>query len=109
MYRPTLAINFGININSPVSHSQIAAGTNISQEQELNINSLDELVAYLEKNFDAGKIKELKDELAKLDDQMKSDAVKPSMIRRIKELVTNLRPSALIVMEVIQKLINLSE
>lgn len=43
-----LSVNFSIiNVNAPVTQSQIAAGSKIEQTQSLHINTLQELLAYL--------------------------------------------------------------
>jgi len=102
-----LAVNYRIiNINAPVSQSQIAAGSAIEQTQSLSINTLQELERYLDEHFQAGQIENLKNQLRELDAQIKAESVKPSTLQKIRDTVMNLGAPAIVVIEVIQKLLN---
>lgn len=103
-----LSVNFSIiNVNAPVTQSQIAAGSKIEQTQSLHINTLQDLQQYLDQRFSGAEIESLKSQLRDLEEQIKADVVKPSTLRKIKEIVTSLGPAALVVMEVLQKILGL--
>lgn len=102
-----LAVNYSIiNINAPVSQSQIAAGSAIEQTQSLSINTLRELERYLDEHFQAGQIESLKNQLRELDAQIKAESVKPSTLEKIRDTVVSLGAPAMVVIEVVQKLLN---
>jgi len=102
-----LAVNYSIiNINAPVIQSQIAAGSAIEQTQSLSINTLQELERYLDEHFQAGQIENLKNQLRELDAQIKAESVKPSTLQKIRDTAMSLGAPAIVVIEVIQKLLN---
>jgi len=102
-----LAVNYSIiNINAPVSQSQIAAGSVVEQTQSLSIDTLQELERYLDEHFQTGQIESLKTQLRELDAQIKAESVKPSTLQKIKDTVTSLGAPAIVVIEVVQKLLN---
>lgn len=105
-----LAVNFSvINVNAPVTQSQIAAGSSISQTQSLHINTLEDLRKYLDQHFSESEVRSLNNQLQELEGQIKEDAVKPSTLSKIREAVENLGPAALVVIEVLQIVLGLGK
>jgi len=104
-----LAVNFSIiNVNAPVTDSQIAAGDRIEQSKLVSIGTFDGLHRYLDQNFRPDQVEALKVQLQELEKQVKVDSVKPSTLSKIREMTQNLGQTALIVMDVIQKILSLS-
>lgn len=107
--RQDLAVNFSIiNVNAPVTASQIAIGGKINQTYLGSIRTFDDLHRYLDQNFEPGQIEALKTQLRELEEQIKAESVKPGTLSKIKDTVQNLGPAATIVMEVIQKILSLT-
>lgn len=105
-----LAVNFSIiNIGAPVTQSQIAAGAEIRQTQSPNVNTLQDLWNYLDQNFQDAEISALKSQLRALEEQVKGGTVKTSTLKKIRDMVTDLGPAALTVIEVIQKVLDLGK
>lgn len=100
-----LAVNFSIiNVNAPVSQSQIAVGSGISQAQSLGVNTLDELDAYLDQHFaNNSEAQQLKVLLRELEMQSKRDEVKPTLVGKVRAIVSSLGPAASIVIEFVLK------
>jgi formate dehydrogenase assembly factor FdhD len=100
-----LAVNFSIiNINAPVTQSQVASGTAITQTQSINIATPAELEQYLKQHFQGRQeIEELKVILKELEQQHKVDVVKPSTLKRVNDIVSALGPTAAVVMEFVLK------
>ncbi|MCJ7768375.1 hypothetical protein MUP79_08295 [Candidatus Bathyarchaeota archaeon] len=104
-----LAVNFSIiNVNAPVTDSQIAIGEKINQTQSLGPKTIDNLVRFLEQNFKSAIAEDLKKQLHELEGQIEADSVRPSTLSKIKDIAQNLGPTALVVIEVIEKLLGLS-
>jgi hypothetical protein len=103
--RGSLAINYNIvNVNAPVSQSQIAAGSNVSQSQTITVNNLVELEQYLDRSFSAQQVAELKRMIREVEADASQDTVRPSKLRRIRSLVEVLgTPAATIVIQFLLK------
>lgn len=100
-----LAINFGIiNVNSPVSQSQQAVGSNISQTQSPPTNNFLELYSYIDEKLDKPRIYAVKPLVEKLETQTKTDSVQVSTIRKIRETITTWGPVGLSNLEAVLKL-----
>ena len=85
--RRDLAINYNIvNINAPVSQSQIAAGSNVSQTQTTTVSNIAELDQYLDRNFSAQQVTELKAIMREVEADANQDSVRPSKLRKIRIL-----------------------
>ena len=98
-------MNFSIiNVNAPVTQSQIASGTGISQDELISINTPAELEQFLNQRFARRhEVEELKMMLNELEQQIRADNVKPSTLKKVKDIVSTLGPSAAVVMEYILK------
>ena len=104
-----LAVNYKIiNINAPITQSQVAVGEKISQEQQINVCTLDDLEHYLDSNFESREVSELKSELQELKRQIESDRIRPTTLSKLKDLAAKLGPTAaIIVLEAIKKVLGL--
>lgn len=101
----SLSVNFSIiNINAPVSSSQIASGQGITQAQPLQINSFKDLYHYLDDKLGDSQEKELRLLVEELEADTKKDSVKPSTLRKIRELVQTWGPVGAVVIEAVAKL-----
>lgn len=100
-----LAVNFSIiNLNAPITQSQIAVGSGITQTQSVDLNTLDDVNAYLDQHF-AGRteVQELKTMLLELNSQHERDEVRPSLVSRVRAIIDGLGPAASVIMEFVLK------
>ncbi len=98
-----LPVNFSIiNVNAPVTQSQIAVGSGISQSIELK--TLDDVDAFIEQHFDnRTEAQELKTLLRELKTQSGRDEVKPSLVSKVRGIVNSLDPAATEIMKFVLK------
>jgi hypothetical protein len=102
--REGLAVNFNIiNINAPVSDSQIAAGENIAQEQSLN--TFQDIEHYIEHNLSGPVAKAIQSEVRELQEEIQNDQMKPSRTQKIRNMCKQYGPAALAVSDAIMRLV----
>jgi len=102
--RQGLAINFNtININAPITQSQIAAGENITQTQSLN--TFQDIERYVEQNLSGPIADAIRSELQELQGEIQKDQVKPSRTQKIKDLCKQYGPAAVVVSEAAMRLV----
>ncbi|SRR6266568_3569306 len=100
-----LSINFSIiNVNAPVTSSQIASGHGITQTQSIQINSFSELYRYLDDKLGDFQKKQLRPLVEELEADTKKDSVKPSTLRKIREMVQTWGPVGATIIEAVAKL-----
>jgi hypothetical protein len=100
-----LSVNFSIiNVNAPVTSSQIASGHGITQTQSIQINSFSELYRYLDDKLGDFQKKQLRPLVEELEADTKKDSVKPSTLRKIREMVQTWGPVGATIIEAVAKL-----
>ncbi len=104
-YRRNFDINFNIiNVNAPVTQSQIAAGKEISQSQSVSINSFEELYRYVDEKLDKSQSATLKPLLEELEADMRKDSIKVGTLRKIGNAVKTWGPVAIPIIDAITRL-----
>jgi len=102
--RQGLAVNFNtININAPITSSQIAAGEKITQTQSLN--TFQDIERYVEQNLSGPIADAIRSELQELQGEIQKDQVKPSRTQKIKDLCEKYGPAALAVSDAAMRLV----
>jgi glycine/serine hydroxymethyltransferase len=102
-----LAVNFSIiNVNAPVTQSQIAAGQHILQTQSSEMKTFDDIEQYVDQKISGPDRETLKTELQELRGQVDRDEVKPTTLQRIREIAERWGPVGLVVFEAVMKLLS---
>jgi hypothetical protein len=100
-----LSVNFSIiNVNAPVTSSQIASGNGITQTQSIQINSFSEFYRYLDDNLSDFQEKQLRPLAEELEADTRKDSVKPSTLRKIRGMVQTWGPVGATIIEAVAKL-----
>jgi hypothetical protein len=102
--RQGLAVNFNtININAPITQSNIAAGEKITQTQSLN--TFQDIERYVKQNLSGPIADAIRSELQELQGEIQKDQVKPSRTQKIKDLCMQYGPAALAVSDAVLRLV----
>jgi len=102
-----LAVNFSIiNVNAPVTQSQIAAGQGILQTQSSEVKTFEDIERYVDQKISGPDLESLKSELQELRRQVDREQVKPSTLQRIREIAEKWGPAGLVVFEALMKLLS---
>lgn len=107
-HREQYEVNFNlVNVGGDLS-GQVAMGTNISQKQESNIGSFEDLYLFAEQNLRNEELKKLKPLLEEVEEQFKSETVKPSTLKQISSLLVTYGPIGVTIIRILGKLLGLS-
>jgi hypothetical protein len=102
-----LAVNFSIiNVNAPITQSQIAAGQHILQKQSSEMKTFDAIERYVDQKISGPDRETLKTELHELRGQVDRAEVKPTTLQRIREITERWGPVGLVVFEAVMKLLS---
>jgi hypothetical protein len=102
-----LAVNFSIiNVNAPITQSQIAAGQHILQKQSSEMKTFDAIERYVDQKISGPDRETLKTELRELRGQVDRAEVKPTTLQRIREITERWGPVGLVVFEAVMKLLS---
>jgi len=88
-----------IHVEGDVIDSQLALGSGINQSQSTTIGSFQEAYSYLERNLAQGQAEELISLLKTLEAELGSDNVKPSNLKRLRDLAASYGPVVLPVVD----------
>lgn len=101
-----LAVNFSIiNVNAPVTESQIAAGQAIVQTQS-KMKTFEDIEQYIDQKISGPDHETLRSELQDLRAQIDRDAVKTGTLQRIREIAEKWGPVGLVIFEAVMMLLS---
>jgi hypothetical protein len=96
-----------INVQGPMIGSQMAVGNNISQNQTTVVGTFQEAYNYVESRFNKEQIEEIIPLLKALQTGIEREAVGPSNLKRLGELLAKYGPVAVPVLDFVLRMLGL--